>query len=266
MLCIVGGGKMGFALASGISAGNHGEPLTLVDRNEGRRAFLEEWAANREQVSISEELVPCDAAVISVKPKDVKSAVSGAVGAGAQRILSVAAGVSIAHLHDWAGGAVPVLRAMPNVGALFQQSATALCAGPTTQAPDLDWADAVLAKSGLVVRVQEAQMDAVTGLSGSGPAYLFLIAEAMIDAGVGAGLSQAVARDLTVQTFSGAAQLMSKAGSAPHELRADVTTPAGTTAAGLRVLEQRSVRAAFHDAIFAAAERSHKMGTELGYS
>lgn len=254
MLSIVGGGKMGFALLSGLVADGH--EVTVVERDPARRETL----SGDGRFAVSATPVDCEGAIIAVKPKDVELAVSDAVSAGAGRVLSIAAGITLAKLHSVTRTGVPVLRAMPNLGALVGRSATALTGGSSAHEEDLVWAESVLRSVGDVVRVPEEQMDAVTGLSGSGPAYLFAVAEALIDAGVNAGLSHDSARRLTVETMAGAAAVLAKTTKTPAEMRADVTTPAGTSAAGLRVLEQRAIRAAFIDAVAAAAERSHALG------
>ena len=139
-------------------------------------------------------------------------------------------------------------------------AASAIAAGAGAGPADLDWAHEVLGSVGLVVRVAEKVLDAVTGLSGSGPAYVFLVAEALVDAGVLVGLDRPTSAALTRQTLLGAAMLLDQSGELPEELRAAVTSPGGTTAAGLRVLEQRAVRAAFLDAVAAATERSRELG------
>ena len=127
-------------------------------------------------------------------------------------------------------------------------------------AADLAWAEELLRAVGEVVRVPEPSLDAVTGLSGSGPAYVFLLAEALVEAGVLAGLPRDVSRTLALHTIAGSGRLLLESGSEPEALRAQVTSPGGTTAAGLRVLEQRAVRAAVLDAVTAAAERSRQLG------
>ena len=138
------------------------------------------------------------------------------------------------------------------------QGAAAIAGGASTDEDDLRWAEAILGAVGTVVRVPEVQLDAVTGLAGSGPAYLFLVAEALVEAGVLAGLPRTTADALVRQLLTGSAALLAERGD-PARLRAEVTSPGGTTAAGLRVLEQRGVRAAFLDAVVAATERSRAL-------
>jgi pyrroline-5-carboxylate reductase len=145
---------------------------------------------------------------------------------------------------------------MPNTPALVGAGATAIAGDDDA----LDWADEILAAVGLVVRVDESQIDAVTGLSGSGPAYVFLIAEAMIEAGVLQGLDRPTATALAGHTLLGAARLVVESDRNPADLRADVTSPGGTTAAGLRALESGAVRSAILDAVSAAADRSRELG------
>jgi pyrroline-5-carboxylate reductase len=148
---------------------------------------------------------------------------------------------------------------MPNTPALVGEGAAAICGGSTADDADLEWAEGILGAVGIVVRVPESQLDAVTGLAGSGPAYLFLVAEALTEAGVLAGLSRANAEQLVTQLFVGSAALLADRGD-PATLRANVTSPGGTTAAGLRVLEEHGVRSAFLEAVMAATAR----GAELG--
>ena len=150
---------------------------------------------------------------------------------------------------------------MPNTPALVGKGAAAICGNPVTTPEDLAWAEEILGAVGTVVRTEERLLDAVTGLSGSGPAYVFLVAEAMIDAGVMTGLSRSVATHLAIQTLLGASTLLAD-GKPPAELRADVTSPGGTTAAGLRELENHGLRAAFAAAIEAASRRSQELGQD----
>jgi pyrroline-5-carboxylate reductase len=151
---------------------------------------------------------------------------------------------------------------MPNTPALVGAGAAAISPGTAATDDDLAWAGSILGAVGTVVRVPENLLDAVTGLSGSGPAYVFLVAEALIDAGVLVGLPRPTAVELATQTLLGAARLLVETGDSPEALRAAVTSPGGTTAAGLRALESAGVRAAFLDAVAAATERSRELGRQ----
>jgi pyrroline-5-carboxylate reductase len=259
-LAVVGGGNMGEALLSGLIDARWAEPgaLAVVEVVAARR---DELAQRYPQVAISAIVPPCAAALIAVKPHDVAAAVAAAVAAGATRVLSIAAGVTIAALEAAAGSdAVAVVRAMPNTPAMVREGASAIAPGTSAGDDDLAWAESILTAVGTVVRVPEHQLDAVTGLAGSGPAYLMLVAEALTDAGVLVGLARPVARALVTQLFVGSARLLAETGELPEVLRANVTSPGGTTAAGLRALEDRAVRAAFLDAVNSATERSRELG------
>ena len=211
-------------------------------------------------VTIVAEPVAADGVVIAVKPGDVPAACAAVAAAGATRVLSIAAGVTVATLEAALGATTPVVRAMPNTPALVGSGAAAIAAGSHAGEDDLAWAESVLGAVGTVERVPEKLLDAVTGLSGSGPAYVFLIAEALTDAGVLAGLPRPTAAALVHQTLLGAARLLTESGDGPEALRAAVTSPGGTTAAGLLELERHGVRAAFLDAVTAATERSKELG------
>jgi pyrroline-5-carboxylate reductase len=249
---------MGEALLGGLlAAGRSAADLAVVEPVAERRAALQESFAD---VEVSAEPVKAVAAVIAVKPYDVAAATAAAVAAGAQRILSIAAGVTIAALEEAAGPGVAVVRAMPNTPALVGVGAAAIAGGTTATDDDLDWAESILGSVGTVVRVPETSLDAVTGLSGSGPAYVFLVAEALIDAGVLAGLPRPTSEALVRQTLLGAATLLAQGDDGPEALRAAVTSPGGTTAAGLRELERHGVRAALLEAVAAATARSKELG------
>jgi len=257
-LAIIGGGNMGAALAGGLLASGFVAPTELV--------IVEVIAARREQlttmfpgVTISPLITPCGSAVIAVKPPDVPAAAQSAVTAGATRVLSIAAGVTIKTLEAACGSGVAVIRAMPNTPALVGEGASAIAGGAHANEVDIAWAEAVLGSVGLVVRVPETQLDVVTGLAGSGPAYLFLVAEALMDAGVASGLPRTTAETLVRQLFVGSAKLLAQ-GEAPADLRASVTSPGGTTEAGVSVLETEAVRAAFIQAVTAATDRSRELG------
>ena len=256
---IVGGGRMGEALLGGLVAAGWAPPdeLAVVERLEGRRKELTDAYPG---VQVLAEPVAAEGAVIAVKPSDVADTGRALAAAGVSRVLSIAAGVNAAAIEDAVGPGVAVVRAMPNTPAVVGAGASAIAAGSTATTADLDWAESVLEAVGVVVRVGEDKLDAVTGLSGSGPAYAFLVAESLIEAGVSVGLPRDVSETLAIQTLLGSARMLAESGQAAPQLRANVTSPGGTTAAGLRALEQAGVRAAFLDAVHAAAERSRQLG------
>ncbi len=256
-LVVVGGGNMGAALVAGLlAAGREVGELGVVEVVGSRR---DELTGRFPGLLVAESTPPCTGAVIAVKPPDAPGAAGAAVAAGATRVLSIAAGVTLAQLESACGPGVAVIRAMPNTPALVGQGAAAISPGRGCDDRDVDWAEQVLSAVGTVVRVPESSLDAVTGLSGSGPAYLFLVAEAMMDAGVAVGLPRATSEALVRQLFVGSAALLA-GGDPPAVLRAGVTSPAGTTVAGLHALESHAVRAAFLDAVAAAAARSRQLG------
>lgn len=263
-LLFLGGGRMAEALLGGIvgSSGTSGTQaagptsIGVVEVSAQRREQLAEAFPG---VTVVGEPIPCHTALVATKPADVATALVAAADAGLERVLSIAAGVTTHQLESLAGS-VPVVRAMPNTPALVGVGASAICGGHLATEDDLAWAESLLGSVGTVTRVPESLMDAVTGLSGSGPAYLFLVAEALIDAGVLAGLPRPAADALVRQTLLGAATLLDRSDEGPEALRAAVTSPGGTTAAALRVLEDRAVRAAFMEAVAAATARSAELG------
>jgi pyrroline-5-carboxylate reductase len=258
-LTLVGGGKMGEALLAGLlDAGwASADELAVVEAFEPRRKELVDRFVG---VTITDEVPSTDGAVVAVKPGDVEAACRAVGVARPGRVLSVAAGIPLAKLEAWVGDGVPVVRAMPNTPALVGAGAAAIAGGTSADDDDLAWAEGILSAVGTVVRVPEPLLDAVTGLSGSGPAYVLLVAEALIEAGVLVGLPRATSAILATQTLLGTAQLLASSADGPEALRAAVTSPGGTTAAGLRVLEDRAVRAAFLEAVAAATERSRELG------
>jgi pyrroline-5-carboxylate reductase len=252
-LLVMGGGLMGEALAVGLlSQGWPAGHLAVVEPLESRRNVLAR-SSTPVAASITEALAmlgcsraagppggeaeaggaaPVESsggrlgAVIAVKPYDVEAVAGELVEAGATRVLSIAAGVTLADLDRWLEPAA-VLRAMPNTPALVASAASAVAPGRRAGTDDVEWATHILSAVGTVVELPESLLNAVTGLSGSGPAYVFLMAEALIDAGVLVGLSRTVSRDLTIQTLLGAARLLAETGDEPAALRAGVTSPGG---------------------------------------
>lgn len=258
-LLVLGGGRMGEALVGGLlSTGWASAPeITIVEKLESRRDALRDRFPGASVVAHAE---PADGVLLAVKPPDVESACQGLAATSIGRVLSIAAGVPIRRLEGLLGEGVPVVRAMPNTAALVRQGAAAIAPGTAAGEDDLHWAESMLSAVGIVVRVPEHLLDAVTGLSGSGPAYVYLVAEALIEAGVLVGLPRDVSARLAVQTLVGASALLAEGDETPEALRAAVTSPGGTTAAGLRALETRAVRAAFLEAVSAATERSREQG------
>lgn len=250
---------MGEALIAGLVASGWAAPsdLAVVEPLTARR---EELAARYPGLSVTTEPTGAQGAVVAVKPHDVEAACRALARAGASRVLSIAAGVPLGKLQGWLGDQVAVVRAMPNTPALIGCGAAAVAPGRLAGEADLAWAEEILSAVGVVERVSEPLLDAVTGLSGSGPAYVFVVVEAMIEAGVLNGLPRPVSRALVVQTVLGAARLMAETHDDPETLRAAVTSPGGTTAAGLRALEARGVRSALLEAVTAATERSRGLG------
>lgn len=264
-LVIVGGGKMGEALLGGLLSSEWaaaGE-LVVVEPDAARAAFVGSTYGVVVTSGLNEQLADgpahFDGALIAVKPQMV-AAVCGELSGRVDRVLSIAAGVTIASMEKALGDATPVVRCMPNTPSLVRAGASAIAGGTHASELDMAWAGAILGAVGVVERVEEKLLDAVTGLSGSGPAYLFLVAEALVDGAVAQGMPRAVAVTLAHQTIAGAGKLLVEAGDQAANLRANVTSPGGTTAAGLRALESAGVRSAFIEAVAAATQRAHDLG------
>ena len=266
-LLIVGGGKMGGALLGGLLRSRWADlaDVAVVEPSAERRAELTEAFPGLRVLAAPEAGILTDdgeriaGAVLAVKPDTAEGACRALGATGVRRVLSIVAGVPSARLEAALGGEPVVVRAMPNTPALVGAGVSAISGGSFATSADLAWAEDVLSAVGAVVRLPERLLDAVTGLSGSGPAYLFLVAEAMIEAGVQMGLTRDVSHTLVVETMAGSAALLKETGSDPAALRAEVTSPAGTTAAGIRILEARATRSAFMEAVAAATERSRNL-------
>jgi pyrroline-5-carboxylate reductase len=255
---------LGSALAEGLLDAKWcpKDQLAVVDTSVEQRAVLSERLPGV-AVLASLEIDHVDDAsgvVMCVKPEQAEGVARLAGATGATRLLSVVAGLSTARIEATLSSPVAVIRSMPNMPVLVRKGVSAIAGGAHVTKDDLDWAESILGAVGTVVRVSERNLDAVTGLSGPMPAYLYLVVEALIEAGVHQGLSRDVAYKLVVGTFEGSAALLTSSDETPEELRHQVTSPGGTTSAGLRTLESRAVRSAFIDAVAAAAERSRQMG------
>lgn len=257
-LQLIGGGRMGQALLQGlIDAGWAPAPdLLVVEVLADQRSWLAEQfpgvrVADRPEAGVD--------TLVAVKPHLVLDVCRSLDGPG--RVLSVAAGITIAAMEQALPEGTPVVRAMPNTPALVGLGAAGLAGGNAASEADVAWATGILGSVGVAEVVTEPLLDAVTGLSGSGPAYVFLLAEAMTDAGVAMGLTRDVAGRLARQTIAGAGAMLTAADDAdPVDLRAGVTTPAGTTASGLGALEDHGFRAALAAAVRSATERSIELG------
>jgi pyrroline-5-carboxylate reductase len=263
-IAILGGGKIGEALLSGLLRGER-TPADIVvsEKHPERAAYLNEtFGVQVTDVQTAVKLA--GTLLIAVKPQDIDTLLAEMAPVIEPRhlVVSVAAGITTAHIERALPAGVFVVRCMPNTPALVDQAMTAVAAGSHADDEHLAIAEALLASVGRVVRVPESQLDAVTALSGSGPAYFFFLVEAMIDAGILLGLPRALAAELIVQTAIGSAVMLRDSGEHPVQLREAVTSPGGTTIAAIRELEVHGVRAAFLAAIEAAARRSRELGAE----
>lgn len=256
-LVIIGGGNMGTAIVGGlVNGGWVAGTITVVELDPAKRALLESEFG----VATSADIVAGEGALIAVKPGDAADVCAQVSALGTPRVLSIAAAISVQTLQSAAGTATRVIRAMPNTPALVREGITAICGSDACTEADFSWAESVLSAVGVVVRVPESQMDAVTAVAGSGPGYLFLIAESMLDAARAEGLPDDVANVLVRQLFRGAGILLADSPESPATLRERVTSPNGTTAAGLAVLEESGIREIMHNVVRAAASRSAEMG------
>jgi pyrroline-5-carboxylate reductase len=283
-IAIIGGGSIGEALLSGLlRAGRQVKDLVVAERVPERAKYLADTYSVL-VTSPSEAVENATFVVVAVKPADVEAVMAELARAAAaaendsaeQVFVTVAAGITITYFESKLPAGTPVVRAMPNAAALVGAGVTALAKGRFVTAPQLEEVSALFDAVGGVLTVPESQMDAVTALSGSGPAYFFLLVEALVDAGVAAGLSREVATDLTAQTIAGSAAMLLErmdqdrrsaegealgagADATAAQLRATITSPGGTTAAALRELERGGLRAAVDAAVQAAKRRSEQL-------
>ena len=255
---------MGSALLQGILARElcRAEDVIVRDAEPAAMDALRAALPGLRVASLNREVAEAaDVVLLCVKPADVSPLLQELTPVkNTPLFISIAAGLTLAALERAAGPRHRFVRVMPNTPALIGQAASAYALGTRATPDDGALTERLLGAVGTVSLVPEKLLDAVTGLSGSGPAYLFLVAEAMVEAGVLNGLSRDVSVELASQTLLGAGRLLVESGQSAAELRANVTSPGGTTAAGLRVLEQRAVRAAVLDAVSAATERSRELG------
>jgi pyrroline-5-carboxylate reductase len=261
-IAILGAGKIGEALLSGVlSAGRPAESLMFTERYDARSTELTERYGVR-SATTAQAAAQADVLVVAVKPQDIEPLLADLAGAitPGTLVVSLAAGLPTALYERHLPDGTPVVRVMPNTALLVGEAMSAISPGRHATDVHLEMVEALLNSVGKVVRVPESQQDAVTALSGSGPAYFFFLVEAMIDAGILLGLPRAVSTDLIIQSAFGAATMLRDSGEHPVALREAVTSPGGTTIAAIRELENHGVRAALLSAIEAAALRSAALG------
>ncbi len=262
-VAILGAGKMGEALLSGmVRAGRPTSDLVVTTHESGRADTLRE----RYGVEISDNTTAVKSArtvVIAVKPQDMGALLDdiATLLTVDQLVVSVAAGITTSFIERRVPVDIPVIRVMSNTPVLVDEAMSALSAGSHATEDHLSLAEGLLKPVGRTLRVPESQQDAVTALSGSGPAYFFYLVEAMIDAGILLGLPRSVAHDLIVQTAIGSAVMLRDSGESPQALREAVMSPAGTTIAAIREMEDHKVRAAFLAALEAARDRSRELAS-----
>jgi pyrroline-5-carboxylate reductase len=258
----IGSGKMASALLEGILRAGIAQAADIILTDKlpaaaeelGRRTGAAARTSNLEVAQEATVLILC------VKPDDVPKALLEAGDLTGKLLISIAAGVPLRWLCEWAAGTPRLIRVMPNTAALIGQGAAAFAASEEATAEDLATAERIFGAVGIVVRVKEELLDAVTGLSGSGPAYVYTVIEALADGGVLMGLPRDVALRLSSQTVLGAAAMVLQTGQHPGQLRDQVTSPGGTTIAGIEALEEAGLRSALIGAVRAAAERSRELG------
>jgi pyrroline-5-carboxylate reductase len=259
-LAILGAGRIGEALLSGLLSAGWTD-IVVTGRSEERVAELRERHGVEATTANADAIHGAGLVVIAVKPQDIDALLDevGPLLTREQTVLSIAAAIPTARIEARVAPGVPVVRAMPNSPSIVHEGMAGISPGSHSGETDLALAEDVLAHLGRVVRVPESAMDAITAVSGSGPAYFALLAEAMIEAGILLGLSREISTTLVVQTMLGTAKQLRDQGMHPVELRESVTSPGGTTIAAIRELEQAGVRAAFLNAIQAAMNRAREL-------
>jgi len=259
----IGGGNMAEAIIKGLVRGTFpAEGILVAELEERRRTLLAERYGVRTTAELDEVVRTCEVVILAVKPQAVAEVLPGVSAhfSGEQLLVSILAGISTAALESHFDGSPRVVRVMPNTPALVGAAATGLCPGRYCRHDDLLLVQRLFEAIGTALVVSEKEMDAVTGLSGSGPAYVYTIIEALADGGVLEGLPRPTALALAVQTVLGAAKLVQESGEHPAALRDKVCSPGGTTIAGVKTLEEQGLRAALMGAVSSASRRSRELG------
>jgi pyrroline-5-carboxylate reductase len=258
----MGGTVVGALLAAGWPK----DAVVVSEKDSGRASALREAHGVEVDASLPSAVARAGVVVIAVKPQDA-AAVLAIVGPELEPdtlVVSVAAGLPTSFFEERLPAGTAIIRTMPNTPAIVSHGATAMSPGLNADARHLALVGAMLRSTGLVVTVDEADLDAVTAVSGSGPAYFYAMVEALIEAGVAQGLDHLVATQLATQTFVGAARLLVETGETPQALRAKVSSPGGTTLAALRAMEKAGLGEVIRAGVEAAAARAKEMATELG--
>ncbi len=270
-ICFIGGGNMATSLIGGLIAQGHpADSISVSDPNESQRSELEQKFSIKTFSDCAPAMENADIVVLAVKPQIMKTVASDVAIAGKQSakqplFVSIAAGINLFSLQTWLGQEQAIVRCMPNTPSLIQLGASGLFANEHTSIVQKNLAETVLKAAGIVQWVQsEAEIDAVTAVSGSGPAYYFLLMEAMIDAGVDLGLSRETASELTIQTAIGAAQMAKESDVDVAELRRRVTSPGGTTEQAINTFEGAHLRDIVKAALNSANRRSGELAELLG--
>jgi len=265
-LGIVGCGRMANAIIKGLGNNRGGFTDILVnDIDESKAlAFSREYRVRA--TSYEKLLQQCSTIILAVKPYQVKGVLSTGQGLwhSSQLLISIAAGIRIASIEKATNNIMPVVRVMPNTPCLIGQGASAVAAGSQASERDLEVVMGIFNCLGIVVKIDEKYMDAVTAVSGSGPAYVFLVAEAFMDAALQIGMDSGLARELVLKTMEGSLQMLAQSGEHPAVLRKDVSSPGGTTIAAVRQLEANGLRKAFFDAVEMAYNRSIELSNDSG--
>jgi len=257
----IGAGNMAEAILRGLlRAGMQPDQLIASDPDPARREHIAQELGVRTTESNSDVASSCELVVLAVKPAHLEAATAELPREGAPLYVSIIAGCRLATLRGLLGKNARIVRVMPNTPALIGAGISALASDGDLPAQEVEQATNVLAAVGRVVHLPEPLLDAVTGLSGSGPAYVYAFIEALTEAGVREGLPAGIAQELAAETVLGAARLLRESGEQPALLRERVTSPGGTTLAGLSALEQGGLRAAVFEAVRAASARSRELG------
>ena len=261
-IAVIGGGNMGKAMIEGLlNRGHSSEEILLVEILPNVREELEKAYCISTAETIEGAISAYAIILIAVKPQDVKKILVALAEHVSERqlLISVAAGISLAYMEKQLKKAVPIVRTMPNLAARIGKAAVAICPNAHVSKTQLKKAWSVMEAIGSVTLIEEKQMDAVTGLSGSGPAFVFMLIEALADAGVLVGLSRSKAMELVIQTLFGAASLLKECNIPPEVAKEMVTSPGGTAIEGVLKLEKGGFRASIMEAVRAAAEKSSMM-------